>query len=219
MIAEFKRIYDEAVDLVIGRFTPQMQNEIALHNNGWRVGRTDFRRYLEASAERYFRPYFALQHAAIVGMIVFSKMSALEDSAHKLRLIERTVLGLAGIMLIGGLLAGILADPVIVLLYGEAFRPAVRIFLFLIPAVFALSLNQVYQNYFASIGFPLIAVASPIAGALLNLGLNAILLPSIGVIGAALASIAAYSFMLLCSLFYVYVLGRKKRMRAGEDSK
>lgn len=156
--------------------------------------------------------------AAIVGMIVFSKMSALEDSAHKLRLIERTVLGLAGIMLVGGLLAGILADPVIVLLYGEAFRPAVRIFLFLIPAVFALSLNQVYQNYFASIGFPLIGVASPIAGALLNLGLNAILLPSIGVIGAALASIAAYSFMLLCSLFYVYVLGRKKRMRAGEDS-
>lgn len=59
--AEFKRIYDEAVDLVLGRFTPQMQNEIALHNDGWRVGRMDLRRYLQASAERYFRAYCALQ--------------------------------------------------------------------------------------------------------------------------------------------------------------
>ena len=76
-----------------------------------------------------------------------------------------------------------------------------------------------FQNYFASVGFPLIAVASPIAGALLNLGLNAILLPWIGVIGASLSSIAAYALMLLCSLFYVYVLGRRKRMRAGEGSR
>jgi O-antigen/teichoic acid export membrane protein len=157
--------------------------------------------------------------AAIVGMIVFAKLSALEDSAHKLRLVERTVLGLAGIMLVGGLLAAVLADYVIVLLYGEAFRPAVRLFLVLIPAVFALSLNTMFQNYFASVGFPLIAVVSPIAGALLNLGLNAILLPSIGVIGASLSSIAAYALMLLCSLFYVYVLGRRKPVQAGEGSK
>ena len=59
-VAEVKRIYDEAVYLVLGRFTPQMQNEIALHNDGWRVGRMDLRRYLQASAERYFRAYCAL---------------------------------------------------------------------------------------------------------------------------------------------------------------
>ena len=56
---EFAALYREETRLVWARWTPAMQERIALHCRGWAPGRFDFSRYLEASLRRYYVAYRA----------------------------------------------------------------------------------------------------------------------------------------------------------------
>jgi 2-polyprenyl-3-methyl-5-hydroxy-6-metoxy-1,4-benzoquinol methylase len=57
---DFDLIYQKAVESVWQYWTPEMQNELATHCSGWRQGAFDFKRYLEASAIRYYYAYVAI---------------------------------------------------------------------------------------------------------------------------------------------------------------
>jgi O-antigen/teichoic acid export membrane protein len=57
-------------------------------------------------------------------------------------------------MLVGCALAGILAPYLIPWLMGQPFRPAVPIFLWLLPGVLFLSVITVLSQYLAALGFP-----------------------------------------------------------------
>jgi Na+-driven multidrug efflux pump len=59
------------------------------------------------------------------------------------------------------------------------------------------------MNYFASTGMPPITVYSPGAAAVLNVLLNLKLIPSLGIVGASVASTVAYGMMLAISLVYL----------------
>jgi O-antigen/teichoic acid export membrane protein len=100
-------------------------------------------------------------------------------------------------------LAALLAEPIIRLLYGKAFLPSVLPFVWLMPAIFALSVNTIFMNYFASIEMPSVAVYSPMIAAFFNIILNAKMIPLYGIIGAAISSIFSYALMLCASLIYV----------------
>jgi O-antigen/teichoic acid export membrane protein len=97
---------------------------------------------------------------------------------------------------------------VVVLLYGRAFLPSVDAFLWLLPGIFALGINTILMNYFAAEGMPPIAIWSPAIASAANIGLNLWLLPSMGIVGASVASSVAYVMMLVMSLLYVRLRSR-----------
>ncbi|MEZ5834486.1 MAG: oligosaccharide flippase family protein [Geminicoccaceae bacterium] len=88
------------------------------------------------------------------------------------------------------------------ILFGEAFRQTASA---LLPWITAASLLQGVQSYYFSYGFTLpkragmnaMIVAS---GALLNLPLNLIFIPSMGIVGAAVATIISYAAVLFVSI-------------------
>ncbi len=96
--------------------------------------------------------------------------------------------------------AFILVDPVVHLLYGTPFAAAVAPTRWLLPGVWALGVNGILMNHFAGRGLPWAAVAIPAGGLAVNLGLNVLLIPPFGLIGAAGASTAAYGLMFALSL-------------------
>lgn len=59
---DFQREYRRATSDVLRFMTPAMQDEMALHNAGWRCGATDFPEYLSASGRRF---YEAFRHTGI----------------------------------------------------------------------------------------------------------------------------------------------------------
>jgi O-antigen/teichoic acid export membrane protein len=66
------------------------------------------------------------------------------------------------------------------------------------------------MNYFASGGMPWVTVYASAISALVNITLNFIWIPSMGIVGASLASVAGYSLMLAISLIYIH-RDQKKR--------
>jgi len=141
-----------------------------------------------------------------VGTILFATVASMEDG--RWRFTRGVTLRLAAVLVPGLALAAVLARPVIVLLFGEAFLPAAGPFLWLLPGILLLSLNTQLMNYFAGIGMPLVTVLAPAAAFILNVGLNAWLLPSMGIVGAALASTASYTLMFAGSVAYILAVRR-----------
>jgi len=153
----------------------------------------------------------------VIGTILFPKLSAMSSRVQKWRAARKVALGTFGIMvgLVG--VAMLLAGPIVRLLYGEAFEPAIPAFMLLMPGIVALGTNVVLMNYFASTGMPWVTFVSPLAAVAANVGLNLVLIPSRGIEGAAIASVVAYSLMLMISLVYLGIWeSRKLTATSGE---
>ena len=98
------------------------------------------------------------------------------------------------------------AKVVLSFLFGDAYMPAAPAVMVLLPAVALLGVNSVFMNYFASIGMPIFTVISPGIAVVVNISANYFMIPALGIVGAAWASLASYGFMLLMSLGYVWML-------------
>jgi O-antigen/teichoic acid export membrane protein len=140
----------------------------------------------------------------ITGTILFPKLAAITSQSEKWVLTRRVALFLALLILILASGVALLAEPVIELLFGKVFVPAVPAFRWLMPGIFVLSVNTIFMNFFASIGMPLITVYSPMIALVINIMLNMKLIPLYGIVGASFSSVVAYSMMMILSLIFIY---------------
>jgi O-antigen/teichoic acid export membrane protein len=99
-------------------------------------------------------------------------------------------------LLVGGLLAvlaAVVAPLLVPLVYGRAFTESVAPLLILLPGIVALSLGRIAmadlmrRNLLERMAAILVTVM------LLNVGLNLLLIPALGAVGAAIASLVSYS--------------------------
>jgi O-antigen/teichoic acid export membrane protein len=88
------------------------------------------------------------------------------------------------------------AGPGIRLLFGGAFQPAVGIYFWMLPGIFAYGMLNVLSYHFAGRGFPLEAMLIWIPGLVLNLVLVVALVPSGGTHFAAQAATVSYLLIL-----------------------
>lgn len=86
----------------------------------------------------------------------------------------------------------ILSNPLVRFLYGERFLPAVLPLCILLPGVASLSISKTLKAYLSGIGRPKIATYSSMLTILVSVSLNLILIPRIGIAGAALATSLSY---------------------------
>jgi O-antigen/teichoic acid export membrane protein len=139
----------------------------------------------------------------VVGTILFPELSAMSGNREKWQLTKKTVTLVAFAMIILAGFAALVATPIVRLLFGDQFLPAVPAFIWLMPGILMLSINTVYMNYFASLGMPLIAVYSPGVASIFNIALNTKLIPWLGIVGASTSSTLSYGLMLFASVIYI----------------
>jgi O-antigen/teichoic acid export membrane protein len=94
----------------------------------------------------------------------------------------------------------LLAGPAITLLFGQAYHPAIALFLWLLPGVYCFGLLSVIAYYFAARGMPRELILVWIPGLAINLAINVSLLPHHGTYVASLASSIAYAVVLVLHL-------------------
>ncbi len=97
-------------------------------------------------------------------------------------------------------IAAPLADPVITLLFGAAYHPAISLFLWLLPGVYCLGLLTVIAYHFAANGMPRELVMIWVPGLAVNLAIDIALLPGHGTAVASIASTLAYAIVLVLHL-------------------
>jgi O-antigen/teichoic acid export membrane protein len=102
------------------------------------------------------------------------------------------------------------SDLLITVIYGRDFRPAVPATVFLAPSMVAMGALSVSFNGIASLGTNRVLILVPAVGLAVNVILNLMLLPAIGVIGASIAATVTYWLELLLSFGVLYrLLGLK----------
>ncbi|MEV4457623.1 polysaccharide biosynthesis C-terminal domain-containing protein [Microbispora sp. NPDC049633] len=88
------------------------------------------------------------------------------------------------------------ASPLLVpLLYGSAFSASLAPLLALVPGTVAWSLLRPAEQYLVRLGRPMTMTALAVGALAANLGLNGVLMPLWGAVGAAVASTTCYSAM------------------------
>lgn len=130
-----------------------------------------------------------------VGTMLFPRISAqpADDGVLTAAACRHTLAGMA-VLCLG---AGVLAGPLVHIVYGRAFEGAAVPFVLLLPGVLALSLETIFMNDLAGRGLPPVVIVVPGVGLAINVLLNFIFIPRFGLSAAAIASSIAYGAMLV----------------------
>ncbi len=138
----------------------------------------------------------------MVGGLLLAKLSDTRDELSKWLLMKKMLMLFAVLLMLGNLAFVLLGKPLMALFYGPDFVPAYGVYLWLIPASFGLSFGSLFQNYLNSKGFPIVSIVIAGLALALNIGLNFLLIPGMGIQGAALATSVAYLFWFVLIVTY-----------------
>lgn len=94
--------------------------------------------------------------------------------------------------LIATIVAMLVAGPLIVGLFGESYRPSVRIFHVHAWSSLAIALNSARHRWLINVGLQRLAPHVAIVGVLVNVAMNFVLIPRLGGMGAAVATVGSY---------------------------
>lgn len=122
--------------------------------------------------------------------------------------VSRFTLLVTCIALVGLVPAAWLATNVILPAYAESM-PA---FLVLLPGIVALSVSKVLAGYIGGLGLPLHVARASVVNLVVNLVANVVLIPMLGIIGAALASMISYVVHATVLTFIASGLARRKKL-------
>jgi O-antigen/teichoic acid export membrane protein len=133
-----------------------------------------------------------------IATVLFPRLGNISSSGKK-NLVYVEVLASATFYCAGSLALAtlILANPVINILFGAEFEPSIEVIWVLLPGVVAYSVRRILAVQIFSLGRP--GLNSLISGVVFiaNLCLNLVLIPQIGLIGAAFASSIAQGLSLI----------------------
>ena len=137
-----------------------------------------------------------------IGVILFPKISAIQDQDNKGLLTLTVCRYTVFIMIILCVLIGTISKPLILLMYGAQFHSSIVPFLWLLPGIFSLGICTILMQELAGRGLPPIVYIAPAIALIVNVILNIKLIPVIHVSGAAIASSISYTIMLGLTLKY-----------------
>ena len=120
-------------------------------------------------------------------------------------LVARTVLWTTALVAIPLVL---LSRWIVLLLYSEAFLPAVGVLKALLVGIVALSAGRVLATDIAGRGFPGLNIFTGLAAVTTNVVLNLLWIPRYGIVGAAWASTISYMVSFFGNLFFYCRLSR-----------
>jgi O-antigen/teichoic acid export membrane protein len=138
----------------------------------------------------------------LVGGLLFVKLSDTKDDITSWILMKKMLMLFSFFLTAANLLFIIIGKFVLRELFGLQFVPSYSAYLWLIPASYGLSFGSLFNNYLNARGFPIISIILPAAALVLNVGLNLLIIPAWGIIGASISTSIAYLLWFFLILFY-----------------
>ena len=125
-------------------------------------------------------------------------------------LIDKSMKYSACILLPMGLGVGFFAEDIITLIFGEGFICAVLPLQILIVGTVIIGIAKSIGSFLPSVGRPDLSLKINSAGAVVNVILNVLLIPLIGISGAASATIISFVVIASSSIYLMIKVGRTK---------
>lgn len=148
----------------------------------------------------------------MIGVVLLNKFAALNDDMQSLQILRKIfiVMVIFNLVCISGML--ILGSFVINLMYGSAYSDAYHVFIYLVPAIFGLTLGSLFNTFLWSKGFPIFTIIAPAVSTLMKVALSYILIPIMGSYGAALSSSLVYPFWFIILLVWYFSTHRDQKI-------
>jgi O-antigen/teichoic acid export membrane protein len=146
---------------------------------------------------------------ASVGLVIFASTTGanIKDSNKTTPIICRNTLFITLVLAIGLFM---LSQFLIIFLYGQDYSPAVKPLWILLPGGVAFSICKVLCNEMTGRGKPIINVIASAISLSINIPLNFVLIPRMGMIGAAIATSTSYLVTSIIVLIYFSKLSSNK---------
>lgn len=130
---------------------------------------------------------------AALGVVMFRRgaRSSPEHPSDLMRILRATAV--FGLLAATG--AALLSGWFIPVVFGSAYRGSVEPLRWLLPGTVAFSLQSVVSNYIAGRGRPRLVLVAWLAGAVVAIGADLIVIPAFGIVGAAIVSSVSYALV------------------------
>lgn len=139
----------------------------------------------------------------VVGSIFFPKLCAIDDWFDKFRFAKTISIVMCAIMIPGIVVAILSADIAVTFFLGHAYADSATPFKWLMPGILILSIEGIARRLLISDGYRIEVVCAWFITFIVNVCLNFVLIPKMGIKGAALAS--SISFALLAGMTIVLI--------------
>ncbi len=137
----------------------------------------------------------------LVAKIGGSRGSEITAKACRISFFTLTLLAIIGALFI---------KPVVVILYGKDFLPQIFPFWILLPGVIFYGATSIISSYFLGKGKPEIILKLSFIPLIFQVSLCVILIPRLGILGAALAATLSY---FMTGMFYIFVFSRVSKVK------
>jgi O-antigen/teichoic acid export membrane protein len=114
------------------------------------------------------------------------------------------------VMLIVVITAIISAKPVINFLFGKEFLLAIRPFVWLMPGIYFISIQNILVKYLAVKNYPVIIIYTWTISLILNIFLNLYFIRTYGIVGASLASTITYILITIIIIVSAFRFKRRE---------
>ncbi len=153
---------------------------------------------------------------SVICVVLFPRLSSIKDLQKKWGMARQAVFWTAAGILPFFFFAGVLARPLVGILFGDRYLPSLIPFLLLLPGLYFLSIQWVASRFLYSLGYPKQVIANWVIAAVFNIVLNLWAIPRWGIEGASVTSSATYLLVLILTLLTIrrYIRsGGKNRLR------
>jgi O-antigen/teichoic acid export membrane protein len=128
---------------------------------------------------------------SVVGPLVYARVADPGEQSSE-TVTQRAVRNTLAVTTVGCFIAAIAGFWLIPLVFGLEYLPSATLFLWLAPGIVGYGIFAILISYFQGQGYPPVTYVAPFVALTLNISLNVMLLPSMGVLAASLASTVAY---------------------------
>jgi O-antigen/teichoic acid export membrane protein len=132
--------------------------------------------------------------------VILPRLTAMTDTAERVqhtRQVTRLMLALTAVMAAA---LAVVGPWMVRVLFGAAFSPSIVPLWALLPGIAIYSVTNILASFLGAIGRPGVNLAVATVALVPTIGLNLLLLPRIGILGAALASTVSYSVSAMLTL-------------------
>jgi O-antigen/teichoic acid export membrane protein len=155
------------------------------------------------AAYKLFEPSAIIPAVVLAGTFPLLSQAAGKAAGNMREVLGQTLLALGGLGAVATLIIGLLAGPIVDLLYGSQYVGSVAVLQILALACLPLYLNYGLTHALIAVNRPQLYAGFTLAAMLTNLASNLALIPRVGIEGAAWATVAAEIVLFACCVWAV----------------
>ncbi|MBN2030812.1 polysaccharide biosynthesis C-terminal domain-containing protein [bacterium] len=151
------------------------------------------------------------------GTIIFPQIAGESRPLRGYRLSVRVVLFVAVVGVIFALVVLVFGERLIVFLFQKAYAPAIIPLYYLLPGTVVMAVGKIIIFSLWGKGFPKVTIWVPLCAFILNVVLNLVLIPRLGIMGAALSTSISYLVFGISLILYFFVHPQLKMDHENES--